>query len=76
MFMSDWSALGPPEGQHAYTFVIRILSKSLISIFSVCCYSRVSFSVAETPMEKLAAATPYDFNYGLRQPGSCPFHNL
>ncbi len=40
----------PPEchpGQLAYTFLIRILSKCLISvsIFSVCCYSRVSISV-------------------------------
>jgi hypothetical protein len=43
MFLSDWS--DPPEGhpeQHAYTFVIRIPSTSLTSvyIFSVCCYSR------------------------------------
>ncbi len=35
----------PPEGhpgQHAYIFLIRILSMSLtsVSIFSVCCYSR------------------------------------
>jgi hypothetical protein len=48
MFLSDWSDLmTPPEGhpgQHAYTFMIRILSTSAsltsISIFSVCCYSR------------------------------------
>jgi hypothetical protein len=37
----------PPEyhpGQQAYTFLIRILSTSFISvsIFYVCCYSRVS----------------------------------
>ncbi len=43
MFISD--CIDPPEGhpeQLVYTFVIRILSKSLTSvyIFSVCCYSR------------------------------------
>ncbi len=48
MFMTDRSALiTPPEchpRQQAYTFLIRILSTSFISvsIFSVCCYSRVS----------------------------------
>jgi hypothetical protein len=47
-----WSKrIGPPEGnpgQLAYTFLIRILSTSFISvsIFSVCCYSRVSISMA------------------------------
>jgi hypothetical protein len=40
----------PPEGhlgQHAYTFVIRILSTSLtcVSIFSVCCYSKYLQSI-------------------------------
>jgi hypothetical protein len=36
MFMSDWSALMTPQkatpGQDAYTFVIRILSMSFISV--------------------------------------------
>ena len=51
IFMSDWRALmtlteGHP-GQLAYTFLIRILQTSFISvsIFSVCCYSRVSISM-------------------------------
>ncbi len=45
------NSFDPPEGQHpgrlAYTFLIRILSTSFISvsIFSVCCYSRVSISM-------------------------------
>ncbi len=44
------SSYDPPEGhpgQLAYTFLICILSTSFISvsIFSVCCYSRVSISV-------------------------------
>ncbi len=50
--MSDWRARSfyPPEGhpgQLAYTFLIRILSTSFISvsIFSVCCFSRVSISM-------------------------------
>ncbi len=46
--MSDWSStLMAPQNkanleQHAYTYVIRILSTSLtlVSILSVCCYSR------------------------------------
>ncbi len=52
--MSDWRAImTPPEGhpgQHAYTFLIRILSSSLssVSIFSVCCFSSVSISMVET----------------------------
>ncbi len=51
MFMTDRSALMTnPEchpGQQAYTFLIRILSTSFISvsIFSVCFYSRVSISM-------------------------------
>jgi hypothetical protein len=55
MLISDWRAImSPPEGhpgQHAYTFLIRILSTSLISvsIFSVCCYSSVSISMGHTP---------------------------
>ncbi len=50
MFMTDRNALmTPPEchpGQQAYTFLIRILSTSFISVsnFSVFCYSRVSIS--------------------------------
>jgi hypothetical protein len=47
MFMSDWSTLMTPQNkatleQHAYTYVIRILSTSLtlVSFLSVCCYSR------------------------------------
>ena len=55
MFMTD-RAYNPPEchpAQQAYTFLIRILSTSFISvsIFSVCCYSRVSLSVGETEMK-------------------------
>jgi hypothetical protein len=49
-YVYDWQerSYDPPEchpGQQAYTFLIRILSTSFISvsIFSVCCYSRVSF---------------------------------
>jgi hypothetical protein len=43
--------MAPPEcrpGQLAYTFLIHILSTSLtsVSIFSVCCYSSVSISLA------------------------------
>ncbi len=51
-YVYDWQerSYDPPEchpGQQAYTFLIRILSKSFISvsIFSVCCYSRVSISM-------------------------------
>jgi hypothetical protein len=53
MFMTDRSgSYDTPEchpGQQAYTFLIRILSTSFISvpIFSVCCYSRVSISMME-----------------------------
>jgi hypothetical protein len=44
----------PPEcnpGQQAYTFLIRILSTSFISvsIFSVCCYSMVYISMLFPP---------------------------
>ncbi len=52
--MSDWRAPMTPQnatpGQLAYTFLFRILSTSLISvsIFSVCCYSRVSILVEPT----------------------------
>jgi hypothetical protein len=47
------SSYDPPEGhpgQLAYTFLICILSTSfiLVSIFSVCCYSRVSMSVVHS----------------------------
>ncbi len=55
IFMSDWRALvTPPEGhpgQLAYTFLIRILQTSFVSvsIFSVCCYSRVSISMSVPP---------------------------
>jgi hypothetical protein len=55
ILMSDWRAImTPPEGhpgQHVYTFLIRILSTSLssVSIFSVCCYSSESISMAPTP---------------------------
>jgi hypothetical protein len=54
MFMTDRSALMTPQnalpGQQAYTFLICILSTSFISvsIFSVCCYSRVSISMVQT----------------------------
>jgi hypothetical protein len=51
-YVYDWQerSYDPPEchpGQQAYTFLIRILSTSFISvsIFSVCCYSRVSISM-------------------------------
>ncbi len=54
-YINVWleSYYDPPEGhpgQHAYTFLIRILSTSLssVSIFSVCCSSSVSISMAET----------------------------
>jgi hypothetical protein len=54
MLMSDWGAIMTPQKAtldsmaHAYTFLIRIPSTSLISvsIFSVCCYSSVSISMA------------------------------
>ncbi len=52
MFITDRiGVITPPEchpGQQAYTFLICILSTSSISvsIFSVCCYSRVSISVS------------------------------
>jgi hypothetical protein len=58
MFMSDWSALMNPRteghpGQHAYTFVIRILSTSLtsVSIFSV---SRYSWYLSRWPNHRTA----------------------
>ncbi len=58
IFMSDWRALmTPPEGhpgqrQLAYTFLIRILQTSFISVsfFTVCSYSRVSISVVVLPL--------------------------
>jgi hypothetical protein len=40
MFISDWSALitlqKAPPGQHAYTFMIRILLTSLTSVSFLC----------------------------------------
>jgi hypothetical protein len=54
ILMSGWRAImTPPEGhpgQHAYTFLIRILSTSLssVSIFSARCYSSVSISMGGT----------------------------
>jgi hypothetical protein len=54
-YVYDWQgrSYDPPEchpGKQAYTFLIRILSTSFISvsIFSVCCYSRVSISMAHS----------------------------
>ncbi len=61
--MSDWrTLLTPPEGhrgQLAYTFLIRILSTSFISvsIFSVCCYSRVSISMVTLLYRERPAGT-------------------
>ena len=54
-YVYDWQerSYDPPEchpGQQAYTFLIRILLTSFISvsIFFVCCYSRVSISMVHT----------------------------
>ncbi len=57
-YVYNWQgrSYDPPEchpGKQVYTFLIRILSTSFIpvSIFSVCCYSRVSISMElESPL--------------------------
>ncbi len=65
--------LWPPEchpRQQVYTFLIRILSMSFISvsIFSVCCYSRVSISMAETFSLFPVSPSPPLWSRGWRQP--------
>jgi hypothetical protein len=57
ILMFDWRAImTPPEGhpgEHAYTFLIRILSTFLssVSISSVCYYSSVSISMPGTQVD-------------------------